>query len=388
MMEENQLYQKYLLLAQKWVDGTINEEELREYTDWLNQIDPDTVVNIPANIASDKDAHKEKIYKELQRRIKRESPRQKKPVYRRTLQWAAVLTGISILSYFTYYFATDKKESSPQATIQPAPTDIEPGTNGAILTLANGKVIVLDTASNGTLDNNVLKSIEAIVFEAPAKDEPVQYNTLITPRARQQQLVLPDGSRIWLNAESSIRFPTAFTGNTREIEISGEVYFEINPNKAKPFVVNVEKSSIIVLGTHFNVMAYPNEAFLETTLLEGAVSFNNNSNKIVLKPGEQSRLSQNKQIQLVTNPDIDMVMAWKNGFQSFKKTDIAAILRQIKRWYDVEVEYEGNIPPEITFTGEIPREVTLSQLLNALESKQVHFILDAAHKKLRVQFTP
>lgn len=388
MMEENQLYQKYLLLAQKWVDGTINEEELREYTDWLNQIDPDTVVNIPANIASDKDAHKEKIYKELQRRIKRESPRQKKPVYRRTLQWAAVLTGISILSYFTYYFATDKKESSPQATIQPAPTDIEPGTNGAVLTLANGKVIVLDTASNGTLDNNVLKSIEAIVFEAPPKDEPVQYNTLITPRARQQQLVLPDGSRIWLNAESSIRFPTAFTGNTREIEISGEVYFEINPNKAKPFVVNVEKSSIIVLGTHFNVMAYPNEAFLETTLLEGAVSFNNNSNKIVLKPGEQSRLSQNKQIQLVTNPDIDMVMAWKNGFQSFKKTDIAAILRQIKRWYDVEVEYEGNIPPEITFTGEIPREVTLSQLLNALESKQVHFILDAAHKKLRVQFTP
>lgn len=388
MMDENQLYQKYLLLAQKWVDGTISDEELKEYTDWLKQIDPDIAVNVPANIASDKDAHKEKIYKALQRRIKSEHPRQTKPVYRRTLQWAAVFTGISILSYFAYNFVTENKESLPQVTIQPVATDVEPGTNGAILTLANGKVIVLDTASNGTLDNNVLKSIEAIVFEAPPKDEPVQYNTLTTPRARQQQLILPDGSRIWLNAESSIRFPTTFNGNIREIEISGEAYFEINPNKTKPFVVNVQQSSITVLGTHFNVMAYANEAFLETTLLEGAVSFNNNNNKIVLKPGEQSKLSQNNQIQLVTNPDIDMIMAWKNGFQSFKKTDIAAILRQIKRWYDVEVEYEGNIPPEITFTGEIPREVTLSQLLKALESKQVHFILDAAHKKIHVQFNP
>jgi ferric-dicitrate binding protein FerR (iron transport regulator) len=387
-MHENQQYQKYLLLAQKWVDGTISEEELQEYTDWLKQIDADAHIEIPAEIAATKEAHREKIFRELQRRIKSEGADQPKPVYRRLLQWAAMFTGIILLGYFTYHLINGTKERTAQKTIAAIPGDVQPGTNGAILALANGKVIVLDTAANGTLDNNVMKSRATIVFEKVPEDEPVQYNTLTTPRARQQQLILPDGSHVWLNAESSIRFPTAFTGKTREIAISGEAYFEISPDKTKPFVVNVRQSSVVVLGTHFNVMAYPDEAFLETTLLEGAVSFRNDNEQMTLRPGQQSRLSQTKQLQLVTNPDIEMIMAWKNGFQSFKKADIGAILRQIKRWYDVEVEYEGEIPPELTFTGEIPREVTLSQLLKALESKRLHFIMDAPNRKLQVQFNP
>lgn len=388
-MHENQQYQKYLLLAQKWVDGTISEEELREYTDWLKQIDADAHVEIPAEIATTKEAHREKIFRELQRRIKSEGAHPHKPVYRHMLQWAAMFTGIILLGYFTYYLINNKKERTARETMTVTPADdVQPGTNGAILALANGKVIVLDTAANGTLDNNVMKSRAAIVFEKAPEDEPVQYNTLTTPRARQQQLILPDGSHVWLNAESSIRFPTTFAGKTREIAISGEAYFEISPDKTKPFVVNVRQSSVVVLGTHFNVMAYPDEAFLETTLLEGAVSFRNNNEQMILRPGQQSRLSQTKQLQLVTNPDIEVIMAWKNGFQSFKKADIGTILRQIKRWYDVEVEYEGSIPPELTFTGEIPREVTLSQLLKALESKRLHFTLNAPNKRLHVQFNP
>lgn len=387
-MRENQQYQKYLLLAQKWVDGTISEEELREYTDWLKQIDADAHIEIPAEMAATKEAHRKKIFGELRRRIKSEGAHQPKPVYRRLLQWAAMFTGIILLGYFTYYLINDTKERTARKITPVIPGDVQPGTNGAVLALANGKVIVLDTAANGTLDNNVMKSRAAIVFEKAPEDEPVQYNTLTTPRARQQQLILPDGSHVWLNAESSIRFPTAFTGKTREIAISGEAYFEISPDKTKPFVVNVRQSSVVVLGTHFNVMAYPDEAFLETTLLEGAVSFRNNNEQMTLRPGQQSRLSQSEQLQLVTNPDIEMIMAWKNGFQSFKKADIGAILRQIKRWYDVEVEYEGDIPPELTFTGEIPREVTLSQLLKALESKRLHFTMDAPNRKLRVQFNP
>jgi ferric-dicitrate binding protein FerR (iron transport regulator) len=386
-MDENQQYQKYLLLAQKWVDGTISEEELREYTDWLKQIDADAHIEIPAEIAATKEAHREKIFRELQRRIKSEETKHRPP-YRRLLQWAAMFTGIILLGYFTYYLINDTKEQTARKITPAIPADVQPGTNGAVLALANGKVIVLDTAANGTLDNNVMKSRAAIVFEKVPGDEPVQYNTLTTPRARQQQLILPDGSHVWLNAESSIRFPTAFTGKTREIAISGEAYFEISPDKTKPFVVNVRQSSVVVLGTHFNVMAYPDEAFLETTLLEGAVSFRNDNEQMTLRPGQQSRLSQTKQLQLVTNPDIEVIMAWKNGFQSFKKADIGAILRQIKRWYDVEVEYEGDIPPELTFTGEIPREVTLSQLLKALESKRLHFIMDAPDRKLHVQFNP
>lgn len=387
-MQENQPYQRYLQLAQKWVDGTISEEELREYTDWLKRIDADAHIEIPAEIAASKAAHRKKIFRELRRRMKGEGLQQHKPVYGSMLRWAAIFTGVMLLSYFTYHVINGTKEQPAQKTMAAIPGDVQPGTNGAILALASGKVIVLDTAANGTLDNNVMKSPEAVVFDKAPGDGPVQYNTLTTPRARQQQLVLPDGSQIWLNAESSIRFPTAFTGKTREVEISGEAYFEINPDKTKPFIVKVQQSSVVVLGTHFNIMAYPNEAFLETTLLEGAVSFRNNNEQMLLKPGQQSRLSQQKQLQLVTHPDIEVIMAWKNGFQSFKKADIGTILRQIKRWYDVDVEYEGTIPPELTFTGEIPREVTLSQLLKALESKQLHFMLDAPNKKLHVRFNP
>lgn len=387
-MHENQPYQRYLQLAQKWVDGTISEAELQEYTDWLKRIDADAHIEVPAEIAASKTAHREKIFRALQHRIKGEGLHRHKPVYRRMLRWAAMFTGVILIGYIAYYLRDGIKEQPAQKTITTIQDDVQPGTNGAILALGNGKVIVLDTAANGTLDNNVMKSREAVVFDKVPEDGPVQYNTLTTPRARQQQLVLPDGSQIWLNAESSIRFPTAFTGKTREVEISGEAYFEINPDKTKPFIVKVQQSSVVVLGTHFNVMAYPNEAFLETTLLEGAVSFRNNNEQMILKPGQQSRLSQQKQLQLVTHPDIEVIMAWKNGFQSFKKADIGTILRQIKRWYDVDVEYEGNIPPELTFTGEIPREVTLSQLLKALESKQLHFTLDAPNKKLHVRFNP
>ena len=385
-MHENQQYQRYLLLAQKWVNGTISEEELREYTDWLKQIDTDDQVDIPSEIATSKEAHGQKIFNQLQRRIK--EAQQPKPGYRRMLQWAAVFTGIIFLGYFYYYQSNGTKAKTERKMIAAMPHDVQPGSNGAILELANGKVIVLDTAANGTLDDNVMKDRAAIVFEKAAEDEPVQYNTLTTPRARQQQLILPDGSQVWLNAESSIRFPTAFTGKTREITISGEAYFEVSPDKTKPFIVNVRQSSVVVLGTHFNVMAYSDEAFLETTLLEGAVRFLNNDEQLLLKPGQQSRLSQNKQLQLITNPDMDVIMAWKNGFQSYKQADIGTILRQIKRWYDVEVEYKGDIPPELTFTGEIPREVTLSQLLKALESKRLHFTLDPPNRKLYVQFTP
>jgi ferric-dicitrate binding protein FerR (iron transport regulator) len=387
-MRENQQYQRYLQLAQKWVDGTISEAELKEYTDWLKRIDADAHIEIPAEIATSKAAHREKIFRALQHRIKGEGLQRHKPVYRSMLRWAAMFTGVILVGYMAYYLRDSTKEQPAQKAVTAIQDDVQPGTHGAILALGNGKVIVLDTAANGTLDNNVMKSREAVVFDRAPEGGPVQYNTLTTPRARQQQLVLPDGSRIWLNAESSIRFPAAFTGETREVEISGEVYFEINPDKTKPFIVKVQQSSVVVLGTHFNVMAYSDEAFLETTLLEGAVSFRSNNEQMILKPGQQSRLSQNKQLQLVPNPDIEVIMAWKNGFQSFKKADIGMILRQIKRWYDVEVEYEGTIPSELTFTGEIPREVTLSQLLKALESKQLHFALDAPNKKLQVRFNP
>jgi hypothetical protein len=378
--------QHYLLLAQKWLEGIISEEELKEYTTWLKEIDPEAVLEIPEQVASNKEAHRKIVYDKIRRSIEMEPTHPRHQSYRRILYVAAVFTGIILVGYLSYlYVGESKKLPVKEVTTKPV-EDIQPGITGAVLHLGNGKVIILDTASNGYLQNNILKNQGAVVFENASDNDSVQYNTLATPRARLQQLILPDGSHIWLNAESSIRFPSKFTGNTREVEITGEAYFEVAPNKAKPFIINVKQSSVIVVGTQFNVMAYPDEAYVETTLLEGSVKFRNNQQELDLRPGQQSRLSSAQKLQLVVHPDLELVMAWKNGFQSFRNTDIKSILRQITRWYDVEVEFIGDIPSGITYSGDIPREVTLLQLLKALESEQLHFMLDAPNKKLSVDF--
>ncbi|RYG02412.1 MAG: DUF4974 domain-containing protein [Chitinophagaceae bacterium] len=384
--------QRYLDLAKKWADGKITDEELQEYIQWLKVVDPDAILELPTDKASQKQLLFDKIREQLaaEGADLPESPEPRKAVLMpRILKAAAIVTGIALTGYLAYIITGIDKQPATSSTIvnkTPGATDIQPGSNGAVLTLANGKVIVLDTASNGALDNNVMKQTGSIVFADEKDDGAVQYNTLTTPRARQQQIVLPDGSKIWLNAESSIKFPTRFAGNTRQVEISGEVYFEVAPDKTKPFVVNIGKSSVNVLGTHFNVMAYSSEVFLETTLLEGKVEFRNNDKQVELKPGQQSKLSTAGQIGLSNNVDLDLVMAWKNGFQAFSSADLKTILRQAGRWYDVDVEYDGEIPAGLTFTGEVPREVTLLQLLKALESKQLQFDLDAPNKKLIVRF--
>lgn len=381
-------YERYLLLAHKWVEGTISEEELKEYTDWLRDVDPEAIVSIPPDQATNKAAHRKQIFQGIQSKIDQEKHLQSRRIVVKLLQRAAVVAGIALLVIFLFPNRKSQVATTTPEQAEISPTDIQPGTNGAVLTLANGKVIILDTASNGTLHDHVLKNTEALVFEPVNNSQQVQFNTLSTPRARQQHLILPDGSKVWLNAESSIRFPNAFIGETREIDITGEVYFEITHDKKKPFIVKSKEASITVLGTHFNVMSYPNETFLETTLLEGAVRYNFKQHQVLLKPGQQARTSKREKTELVPDPDLELVMAWKNGFQSFRKTDINAILRQITRWYDVDVVAEQDIPSDITFSGDIPREVTLTQLLKALESKQLHFSLDAPHKKVHLQYTP
>ena len=393
-MSQNQPDQRYHDLALKWVNETISDEELDEYINWLNRIDTEEELIIPHQLAADRDQHKTKIYNEITRRLSKEAPRPARYRFMHTWQSAAVIMGLFLTGGLTYMLTHTGK---PPASL-PAPavvaSDIEPGVTGAVLRLANGKVIVLDTAANGNLEHSIMKSSEAVVFEpAPASDS-AQYNTLSTPRARQQQLVLPDGSRVWLNAESSIRFPSAFDGKIRKVEITGEAYMEVSPDKIRPFIVDLNQSSITVLGTHFNVMAYPEETHIETTLLEGSVKFQTASAELLLRPGQQSRfsykeannVSSSKRLALDRNPDLESVMAWKNGFQSFKNADLSVIFRQITRWYDVEVEYEGSLPADISFSGQIPREVTLKQLLQALQSDNLHFDLDAPHRKLHVHF--
>jgi transmembrane sensor len=273
--------------------------------------------------------------------------------------------------------------------------DVLPGGNHATLTLADGSSILLDTAKHGGLAQQGISAIHKPVdgllvyepTETSAKDE-AGMNTIRTPRGGQYQVRLPDGSKVWLNAASSIQFPVSFTGNIRKVTITGEVYFEIagrvTASGAKQsFVVDIAgKSEVEVLGTHFNINAYDDEAIIKTTLLEGSVKVSNGSGQSrMLQPGQQSQIIGNR-FSIINEADTEEAVAWKNGLFKFNDADIQAILRQAARWYDIEVEIKGNDSGE-RFRGKIARDVKLSEFLRILEVNQVSF--QTQGKKIIIQ---
>lgn len=260
------------------------------------------------------------------------------------------------------------------------------GGNKAFLTLSNGKTIYLDSAQNGVLakqGNTQIKKTRdgQLVYEGEqgrAGDQPLTKNTISTPRGGQYQLVLNDGSKVWLNSASSLTFPAVFTGKTRDVEITGEAYFEVAKNAAMPFRVKTNNAVVEVLGTHFNVMSYNDEAVMKTTLLEGAVKISNGQFTSLLKPGQQASLSQNGQIKVTDADDIDDAIAWKDGLFQFRDADIEAIMRQVARWYDVDVSYQGKMPAK-EFTGRISRNVKASELLGMLKYAGINFKIEDKH---------
>lgn len=306
------------------------------------------------------------------------------PLYKR--RWFSVATAAAVLIFISttiFLLFNNKKEAAiavKEKTITPD-NDIAPGHDNAILTLDDGRTIVLDSAANGALakqgNSKVLKLDGQIVYNKMANDhkgKPV-YNTIATAKGNQYQLVLADGSKVWLNAASSIHFPAAFTGNERRVEITGEAYFEVAHNAAKPFIVKVNTPSgdggeIEVLGTHFNVNAYADEPDMKTTLLEGSVKIKKASAIQMLSPGQQARLTPDG-IALQKNVDLSQVMAWKEGFFQFDNTDTKTLMRQVARWYDVDVDFQGKIAEE-GFSGKISRNVPLSKFLKVLELNDVH----------------
>jgi ferric-dicitrate binding protein FerR (iron transport regulator) len=290
-----------------------------------------------------------------------------------------VLLGTGMYLWQTRLSKTSLAKNQPLP--HPAAGDASPGGNKAILTLANGKTIVLDTAANGTLarqgNTRVQKLGDGRLAYNALHEKPVEifYNTLATPRGGQYQLALPDGSKVWLNAASSVSYPTVFAGRERKVEIKGEAYFEIAKNEAMPFVVQVNDVQVLVLGTHFNINAYSDEASIKTTLLEGAVKVTKDAATALLKPGQQARTSHaSSQIQ-VKEADTEAAVAWKNGYFSFNQTDLPTVMRQIARWYDVDIVYSGKVPDR-RFGGEIPRNINAAQVLKMLEESKVHFTIE------------
>ncbi|HEY1201554.1 MAG TPA: FecR domain-containing protein, partial [Niastella sp.] len=262
-------------------------------------------------------------------------------------------------------------------------TTIVPGSNKAILTLGNGQKISLTDAGNGQIakqagititkqaDGQLLYTID----EARPGDE-ISFNTIETPRGGQYQVALPDGSKVWLNAATALRFPTRFSATERTVYLDGEAYFEIAHNSKSPFRVSVNGQQVEVLGTHFNIMAYKDEQTVRTTLLEGAVKLTAPVGSILLKPGQQGYIVKEKNAYNSAYVDVTMVTAWKDGLFKFDGIDMRTLMRQISRWYDVEVIYEPGVKDDVVF-GSISRKSDLTRLLRILELGGVHFRVES-----------
>lgn len=307
--------------------------------------------------------------------------------FRRMAVAASVIAMLGFLAYFLFVNKRPEAVAEMRGRLireKPLLNDAAPGGNKAVLTLGNGRKIILDNAGNGKLasqgNTQIIKPANGRLVYNGLNEKPdeVVFNTLSTPLGGQFQLTLPDGSQVWLDAASSITYPTAFTGNERKVSISGQAYFEVAENKELPFVVQKGSMSITVLGTHFNVNAYENEGTVKTTLLEGLVKINQGSFTTLIKPGQQIQLTKNGSSRLIEHADLEEAVAWKNGFFKFDHCDLPSVMRQLARWYDVTIMYQGNIP-EQHFGGKMQRDLNLSEILDGLEKSGVHFKIEGKY---------
>ncbi|RPE12507.1 FecR family protein [Chitinophaga lutea] len=308
--------------------------------------------------------------------------RQTQPILKRLIRYAAAAAVLLSATLTTVYLFRQASQNRQQAAIPVHAGALIPGGDKAILTLADGSRITLDTAGNGAIasQGNVqvikLNSGQlAYNTDASGKGGGISYNTLSTPKGGQFRIILPDGSNVWLNAASSLRFPTAFSGKTREVQLNGEAYFEVAKNPAMPFTVKVNEMAVQVLGTHFNVMAYKDENSIQTTLLEGAVNIQHGAQAMLLKPGQQARLSAAGKMTLNDRVDVEEVTAWKNGYFHFNHESLEGVMRQIGRWYDAEVTYEGDIPAR-EFGGKIERSSSVTEVMKILELSKVRYRIE------------
>lgn len=296
--------------------------------------------------------------------------------HQHTRIYAVAATILALVATGLLYF-NRVQDPIKQPALTTTTPPIIPGGNKAILTLADGSQITLDSAGNGAIAHQgnaqVIKLNNGqLVYKTDnrATKERLR-NNLVTPKGGQYMVILPDGSKVWLNAATSLSYPTAFTGSTREVQLNGEAYFEIAPDAAMPFIVKVNNSTVKVLGTHFNIMGYEDEHNTSTTLLEGAVEVQHHHTNVRLHPGEQAQIHQD-QLTINKEVDVEAAIAWKNGYFHFNHASLPAVLRQISRWYDVDIVYEAEVPAR-EFGGKIERKSSLNDVLKILALSNVHY---------------
>jgi ferric-dicitrate binding protein FerR (iron transport regulator) len=302
------------------------------------------------------------------------------------LRRMAVAASILLVIAGTYYWYRDIYKKNDARPALAAVRAITPGRAGAVLTLSNGQRLVLDSLQDGKVavegKSVILKTAGEIRYQGTIGNEKV-FNTITTDRGRQWALVLPDGSRVWLNAASSIRYPLYFAGRERVVEVTGEAYFEVVHNAKQPFKVKAAGQVIEDIGTAFNVNAYTDEPAIKTTLVEGSIRLMNNTERITLKPGQQAQVQTNGKLTVVPDADVDRELAWHKGSFSFRHTDLPAVMRQLARWYDVDIQYEKNIPVE-TFSGDMGRNLNLSDVLDFMKQMHVHFRIEESKRVIVV----
>lgn len=293
--------------------------------------------------------------------------------------WWRVAAAVLLLYAGAAYWTSQKaarNADEPGRTVK-IRSDILPGGNRALLTMSGGARILLDNAPNGEIAQQggvrIRKQGGMLVYETPRSVEAgslVYYNEISTPRGGQFEIVLSDGTKVWLNAASSLRYPAAFTGDLRQVELTGEGYFEVAANRQKPFQVLAREMKVNVLGTHFNVMAYEDEGLIKTSLLEGSVKITHGKANGILRPGQQAVVKGKEENIVIENADLSGAVAWKNGLLQFENADIRTIMREISRWYDVEIVYAGKVPQE-KLEGKISKKANLSEILQILEFSNI-----------------
>ncbi|HEX5025868.1 MAG TPA: FecR domain-containing protein [Agriterribacter sp.] len=374
-------------LLNKYLSGTIND---REKDQLLRLIDNPDNLGVLESLMRESfidqtfnETENPEIQTAIQQWLQQKiNEKQNKPVILWLRRTAVAASIIGVLGFGVWLVnSKNNGDAIPEITKKYTASDFSPGKKGAILTLANGQQIILDSAANGQLANEAGVTINKKDGEVLYKGSgEAGYNTMTTPRGRQYTLVLADRSKVMLNAGSSIRFPTSFPGNERVVEITGEAYFEITKDATKKFIVITAGGvRTEVLGTHFMINSYGDEDNITTTLLEGSIKVSHNKKVAVLKPGNQVRVNNQGRFELLRNANIEEATSWVDGYFYFEKADVQTVMRQLARWYDIDVEYREHVTNEF-FGGKIQRDLHLAAVMDILKTIGVKYELEG--KKL------
>lgn len=366
--------EEFLKIIERITDGSATDHDIELYLKWYGFFEVDHEMWDKLNV--EPSVFKQELFSHIQKAISED--KQPVPNRRPVKLWARLTIAASLIfciGLAVLYYVKTRESAIAHTTLYTHKQHIVPGSNQAVLTLADGRRIILDGQTHGEVAEQDGVSINKtatgqLIYrsaddeQAGIQDKPI-FNTISIPRGGQYQLILPDGSKVFLNAASSLRYPARFSKSDRRVELQGEAYFEIAKNPNKPFIVEVEpKQEIEVLGTHFNVTAYPDESVVKTTLFEGSVKLSSAKKELVLKPGEMGVSNGNGEI-LLKKADLEAEAAWKDGLFVFNDRNLEEVMLTVARWYDIEVVYSGNIGNKKLW-GTVSRYKTIKELLDKI----------------------